>query len=148
MYTVSLSVFESFVREGVEAVPERFRSRITNVVFLVEEEPTPKQRHDHRLSSRETLFGLYEGVPRTVRGADYGGLVLPDRITIFKKSIEHEAASLEEVRAQVIETVWHEVAHHFGLDETRVQRRESERKKLPTKAGHKEEKGGSQAFAE
>ena len=127
MYRVSVEEFESFARAGVNALPEKFRSLIKNVAFLVDEEPTLLQRKQSQLRSDETLFGLYEGIPRPTRGESYGGLVLPDRIIIFKKPIEAEAQSREEVRRHVIDTVWHEVAHHFGLDERAVEHREQER---------------------
>ncbi|KKW11711.1 MAG: hypothetical protein UY50_C0008G0037 [Parcubacteria group bacterium GW2011_GWA2_49_9] len=127
MFTVSLEEFESFVREGVEAIPAKFRSRIANVAFLADDEPTPEQRAENKLSPDETLLGLYEGIPHPARGEGYGGMVLPDRITIFKKPIEEEAETHDEVRKHVIDTVWHEVAHHFGLDEEAVERRERER---------------------
>lgn len=145
MIKVSRKEFEAFVREGVEAIPEKFRSLIKNVAFLVDDEPTKEQREQNRLAPDETLFGLYEGIPQPARGEGYGGLVMPDRITIFKKPIEEEANLLtkeefsqprrpkleevfkKEVRRLVIDTVWHEVAHHFGLDEMTVERRESER---------------------
>ena len=141
--------FEEFVSEGVAAIPEKFRALIKNVAFLVADRPTVKQREQNNLRADETLLGLYEGVPRTARGEEYGGLVLPDRITIFKKPIEEEANLVveeqfsnnrrpsaiarpeevfkKEVRRHVIDTVWHEVAHHFGLDEAAVKQREVER---------------------
>ncbi len=128
MFQVTLEEFESFVREGVEAIPEKFRTLLSNVAFLIEDEPTEKQRRENNLHTHETLFGLYEGVPRPARGEGYGGLVLPDRITIFKKPTEEAAGSREGVRKIVCDTVWHEVAHHFGLDEEGVARRERERR--------------------
>ncbi len=92
MFSMNLEEFEAFIREGVEAIPEKFRSRIVNVAFLADEEPTEAQRKENKLHSGETLFGLYEGIPHPARGEGYGGMVLPDRITIFKKPIEVEAA--------------------------------------------------------
>ena len=71
------------------------------------------------------IFGLYEGMPQTKRGPY--GQVLPDKITIFKGPIEKAASSEEEIRKIVKNTVWHEIAHHFGMDEKRV--REAERRK-------------------
>ena len=155
MFKVSLEEFESFVQEGVEAIPEKFRSRIANVAFLADDEPTSLLRQENKLRSDETLLGLYEGIPRPARGEGYGGMVLPDRITIFKKPIEEEATLFleeqfsnsirsytiatsendseeefkKEVRRIVTDTVWHEVAHHFGLDEKTVERRERERER-------------------
>lgn len=141
MFSANVEEFESWVKEGVEAIPEKFRSRIANVAFLVDEEPTKEQRKQNRLRSNETLLGLYEGIPRPARGEGYGGLVMPDRITIFKKQIEEAAIAdmrqfgasaevfREMVRKLVIDTVWHEVAHHFGLDEVAVRQREKQRSK-------------------
>ena len=153
MFSTSREEFESFVKEGVEAIPKKFRTRINNAAFLVHERPTAEQRRQNKLRPRETLFGLYEGIPHPARGENYGGLVMPDRITIFKQPIEAEARLLtdeyfskylrphafakrgaeweqafrDNERKLVTKTVWHEVAHHFGLDEERVARRESER---------------------
>ena len=127
MFAVSLEEFEAFVEDGVQAIPQGFRTRIKNVAFLIEDEPTLTQRRENGVAPHQTLFGLYEGIPRTARGEGYGGMVLPDRITIFKKPVEEAAQSRAEVRDIVIDTVWHEVAHHFGLDEDAVERRERER---------------------
>ncbi|MBW3651912.1 MAG: metallopeptidase family protein [Actinobacteria bacterium] len=66
------------------------------------------------------LLGLYEGIPLTQRG-DYGGLALPDRITLFRRAICRSCHSEEEVRQQVRITVLHEVAHHFGIDDERLE---------------------------
>lgn len=117
------------VAQGVEVIPPRFRKRIKNVVFVVEDEPTREQRRKMRLRHDETLFGLYEGIPHTVRGAEYGGLAFPDKITIFKKPIEEAAKTAEDIHRIVKDTMWHEVAHHFGLGERDVRTRERRRKK-------------------
>jgi predicted Zn-dependent protease with MMP-like domain len=80
-----------------------------------------------RLKPGWTLFGLYEGVPQTKRGNPYA-LILPDKITIFRLPIEHStAADPAAIKEIVKNTVWHEVAHHFGMDEQQV--RTAERKK-------------------
>ena len=73
------------------------------------------------------LFGLYEGVPQTKRWGY--GQILPDKITIFKVPIEKFARSEEKIKNIVKETVWHEIAHHFGLDEKRVRQAEFRRDK-------------------
>lgn len=70
-------------------------------------------------SEREGLLGLYEGIPQTSRGPSYAG-VLPDRITIYRLPIEARAGSDEELAEQVRRTVWHEVAHHFGISDERL----------------------------
>ncbi len=130
--------FETIVAEEFpRAIPEKFRPLIRNVAFLVEDEPSPEMREEEGLRDDETLLGHYRGVPATARGDLYGiGATLPDAIILYKLPIEDEAeylsrenkASFEEnVRKVVRETIWHEVAHHFGMDEDEVRRREDER---------------------
>lgn len=114
--------FQQLVHEGVLAIDEKFRSRLNNVQIIIEDAPSPRQRRDNDLPKNATLLGLYEGVPLTER--EHYTLVLPDKITIFKTPIEEMAATEEDVKAIVADTVWHEIGHHFGLDETEVRRRE------------------------
>lgn len=115
--------FESLVAEGLDALPEKFLRKLRNVAVVVEEEPSRTQLQAMNVRRGWTLFGLYEGVPQTARGSSYGW-VLPDKITIFQKPIEEAAESDEEIRAIVRDTVWHEIAHHFGMEEGEVRRRE------------------------
>ena len=119
--------FEQLVDEGIAAIPEKFLRLLNNVAVVVEEEPTPEQKKKLHIHDGITLFGLYEGIPQTVRGSGYSG-VLPDKITIFLKPIVEEAQSEEEIREAVRNTVWHEIAHHFGFDEKRVRALERKRK--------------------
>jgi len=118
--------FEQLVNEGIAAIPEKFLRLLNNVAVVVEEEPTREQKKKLHIHNGMTLFGLYEGIPQTVRGSNYSG-VLPDKITIFLKPIVEAAQSEKEVREAVCNTVWHEIAHHFGFDEKQV--RALERKK-------------------
>lgn len=111
--------FEKIVREGIELIPKRFLSKLDNVDICIEKEP-PKGR---------SLFGLYQGIPQTKRRRY--GQVLPDKITIFKGPIERVGARspcpYQKIREIVKKTVWHEIAHHFGLDERRVREVEKRR---------------------
>ena len=118
--------FEQLINEGIIAIPEKFLRLLNNVAIVVEEEPTPEQKKKLHIHDGVTLFGLYEGIPQTVRGSGYSG-VLPDKITIFLKPIVEAAQSEEEIKEAVRNTVWHEIAHHFGFDEKRV--RVAERKR-------------------
>ena len=125
--------FEQLVGEEFEqAIPEKFRPHIKNVAFLVEDEPSTEVRATERLGDNETLLGYYHGVPTPARGDWYGmGTTMPDTITLYQLPIEHTAAEDNVPVAQVIrETIWHEVAHHFGMDEHEVRRREDERDSL------------------
>ena len=119
--------FEEIVNEGLKAIPKRFLEKLDNVDIVIEDEPTPYQLRKLRARGGLVLFGLYEGVPQTKRW--HYGQVLPDKITIFQKPIEKIAHTEEEIKEIVKNTVWHEIAHHFGLDERRVREAESQRKK-------------------
>jgi len=120
--------FEKLVEEGVVLISKDFLAKLENVAIVVEEEPTEAQKKKLRLDEKFALFGLYEGVPQTKRGPNYG-MTLPDKITIFQKPIEQFAKSAEEIRQIVKNTVWHEIAHHFGSDEQRVRQAEKHRRK-------------------
>lgn len=111
--------FEALVAAGVEAIPEKYLKMLKNVRIVVEDRPTRIQLENAKVGPGHTLFGLYEGVPQPARGGGYN-LVLPDKITIFREPILAACGSPEEVFAQVRETVWHEIAHHFGFDEAAV----------------------------
>jgi predicted Zn-dependent protease with MMP-like domain len=100
--------FEELVADALDALPEALGRRMDNVWVLVEER-----------ARGEDLLGLYEGVPLTEREA-YGGMVLPDRITIYRRPICEMCGTEEEVVETVRDTVIHEVAHHFGIDDDRL----------------------------
>lgn len=119
--------FEQIVEEEFpKAVPEKFHPLIKNLAFLVESEPDQATRAEEGLGPHETLLGLYRGVPYPARGEGYGiGATLPDTITLYQLPIEQAAIEERLPVAQVIrETIWHEVAHHFGMDEHQVRHRE------------------------
>jgi len=123
---MSTEEFEKLVQEGFLLIPEKFRARIRNVALLVEDEPSEEVRQREGLSEGETLLGLYQGIPATARGDSYGvGPTLPDTITLFKLPIEEAAkGDSRGIRAVVAETIWHEYAHYFGMDEEEVRFRE------------------------
>jgi len=120
--------FESLVSQiGFSSVPERFRGLISNVALIIEDDVPEETRRSMKLSNNETLLGLYQGIPLSKRG-DYYGAVLPDTITIYRLPITRAAAEDgSPIRRVVEDTIWHEVAHHFGLNEEEVRKRESER---------------------
>lgn len=138
--------FEKLVAEGFERLPQWVREKIKNVALLVEDEPSKEDREAEGLGEDETLLGLYKGVPLSARGQEYGvGATLPDTITLYQLPIEeaaedecstyeveHENNDLrnrykEIVQKIVTETIWHEFAHHFGMDEHEVRDREQKR---------------------
>lgn len=122
--------FEKLAGEGFLLIPEKFRERIKNVALLIEDEPSEETRKREDLAEGETLLGLYQGIPNTARGDSYGvGPTLPDTITLFKLPIEEAAREDgEDVRKVIAETIWHEYAHYFGMNEGEVRLREEKRK--------------------
>ncbi len=121
---MELSDFEHCVREAILALPERFRAKMDNVAFVVEPQSRHAQPTEIRIRRGSILLGLYQGVPFGQRGPFYSG-ALPDKITLFQDAIELVAGGdPEKIRQLVHETVEHEVAHYFGMDETAVRRME------------------------
>ena len=121
--------FEKLVAEGFVRLPQWVREKIKNVVLLVEGEPSKNDRKRENLSQDETLLGLYKGIPLSERGEQYGvGATLPDTITLYQKPIEEAAGEDgKDVRDVIAETIWHEFAHHFGMNEREVQDLERKR---------------------
>ena len=112
------SRFRRLVERALDEIPEELAARMDNVVVLVRNQPTDEELESLGLGPRETLLGLYVGRPLTSRG--WYGETLPDRIMIYQQPIESICHSEEEVVVQVRETVLHEVAHHFGIDDDRL----------------------------
>ena len=110
VFDVAPARFDDLVRNALDGIPEDLARLIDNVVVLVEEEPP---------EGGAVLLGLYSGVPLTARGDSYSG-VLPDTITIFRTPILAICWSDEDVVREVRTTVVHEVAHHFGIDDDRL----------------------------
>ena len=122
MMHVTDEQFEGLVEQAVAAIPARFANHLENVAFLVAPEPTPEQLEAGGAwhgDEGETLLGLYEGIPLPERDGGYN-MVLPDTITVFKRPHELTARDLAELRDEVHQTVWHEVAHYFGLDHGQI----------------------------
>lgn len=119
--------FAKIVEAAVKNIPEEFQDKLENVSILVEDLPTPNQLNKLRArGERGMLLGLYEGVPQTRRGRYGIGGHLPDKITIFRLPIERIARSKIHLIQIVVNTVKHEIAHHFGMDEQQVRDAEHE----------------------
>jgi predicted Zn-dependent protease with MMP-like domain len=122
MESISRERFEQLVEEALDSIPQALWNAIDNVGVVVEEWPSPAQMASVGLEhGNSILLGLYEGVPLTARSHHYG-LVLPDKITIFRVPILRVCPPGDEdaVRAQVRRTVLHEIAHHFGISDQRL----------------------------
>ena len=109
--------FDALVERALRKIPRRFRQRLANVALVVEQEPP-----------RPGLLGLYQGRPLTQRGVS-DGFVLPDQITIYQGPHERLAHTPAQLEKLVDETVWHEVAHYFGMNERQVRIAEARRKR-------------------
>lgn len=107
--------FDRLVEEAFKKIPYRFRRRMKNVVLVVEQDPP-----------RPGLLGLYHGRPLPHRSVS-DGFQLPDQITIYQGTHERMARDDRHLRRMVEDTVWHEVAHYFGMDEIRVRLAERRR---------------------
>lgn len=113
--------FAILVREAVQTLPTEFRSVLDNIEITIEDEPNAMQLRKLHIKNHQTLFGLYEGVPKTRRGSSYG-MVLPDKITIFKNPIVGYGWDEEQMREHVRDVVLHEIGHHFGLSDLEIRR--------------------------
>jgi predicted Zn-dependent protease with MMP-like domain len=116
---VSDETFESYINEAMDSLPEQRIANLKNVLISFEDVPTPAQLVANRIGPHQTLFGLYEGIPLTARGSGYN-LVLPDKITLFKLPLQAASDSLESLKEHVRHTLWHEIAHYYGLDHDRI----------------------------
>ncbi len=111
--------FERIVTAAIDGIPERYASNLNNLAFVIENNPSEEQRQQLHLHDGQTLFGLYQGIPLTERNNNYSG-VLPDKITIFKNPALAAAKNTQELNSMIRNTVWHEVAHYFGLGHGRI----------------------------
>lgn len=109
------SDFDALVERALGRIPARFRKRLENIVVVVESEPP-----------RPGLLGLYHGRPLTERSVSES-FRMPDQITIYQGPHERMARSEAHLEEMVAETVWHEIAHYFGMDEGEVRRAERRR---------------------
>jgi predicted Zn-dependent protease with MMP-like domain len=106
---VSRDEFEALVDRALESLPEALAGAMDNVAVVVEDS-----------APGGNLYGLYQGIPLTKRSSGYAG-VMPDRITIFQDTISAHVDTPEQLAAQVRKTVLHEVAHHFGISDPRLE---------------------------
>ena len=122
MIDMSDEQFEAILAEVMEEMPKTHMAAVKNVAIVYADDPTPQQREELKLQCNEILFGLYEGVPLTKRnGQTHFG---PDKITIFKNPALQYARSVGELRQAVKHTLWHEIAHYFGLNHAQIHRLE------------------------
>lgn len=119
MTSISRDRFESLVRRAISELPDNFRARLDNVDIIVDDIASIDQLIGTGIESEMDLLGLYEGIPLTER---YGyDMIIPDKITIFQKAVESTCASQEQITEEIKVTVLHEIAHHFGIDDSALE---------------------------
>lgn len=123
MVAVSDEEFEDMAEKAFASLPKTHRDAVRNVAIVYAEDPTPAQRVQLKLRHDQTLFGLYEGVALTRRlgATNYP----PDKITLFKGPLTRSVNTVSGLEEQIRHTLWHEVAHYFGLDHDQIHRLEA-----------------------
>lgn len=116
--TARAAVFERLVDRAIAAIPDPYRDALREVAILIEDEPSREQLRENGLGPDDSLYGLYEGVPRIEYAADW--VTEPNRITLFRLPLEEDFLDPIELEAEVRLTVLHELAHHMGIDDDRL----------------------------
>ncbi|MCK9419757.1 MAG: metallopeptidase family protein [Nitrospirae bacterium] len=119
--------FEILVQNSLIKLPQKFKKKLANISVEVEDLPSHELLNDMGIRSG-TLLGLYQGVPLTKRGWNYGNM-LPDRIVIYQRTIESVAKSPEEIEKVVLDTVIHEIGHYFGFTDKELREIEIAKRK-------------------
>jgi predicted Zn-dependent protease with MMP-like domain len=115
---VSDDKFNALIAQAMKELPAKHISKVKNVAILWDDEPSERQRQIAKIQPNQTLLGLYEGVPLTQRmgRTDFP----PDIITIFRGPISRSVSTPEALKEQVKHTLWHEIAHYFGLNHQQI----------------------------
>jgi predicted Zn-dependent protease with MMP-like domain len=110
--------FDELMHQAIDSLPKERIQHLKNVAILFDYDPSEEQRHKLALRDDQTLFGLYEGVPLSMRQ----GMTtqLPDIITLFKHPLEQAASTPDELREEIRHTLWHEIAHYYGLNHDQI----------------------------
>lgn len=119
MYELTDQEFDALITRAMDELPQEYIQGLENVAIVMADEPTDQQKEKMKLREHTILLGLYEGIPLTQRGNNYT-YVLPDKITLFKNSILVVAQNKADLFEQVKRTLWHEIAHYYGVDHQRM----------------------------
>ncbi len=115
----SQSGFERLVGSALDTLPAGVQRLLEDVAIVIDDLPTPEQLRENELDDDETLYGLYEGTPATLYGSDW--VPLPNKITLFRLPLEEDFPDPDDLAEQVRVTVLHELAHHAGIDDDRLE---------------------------
>jgi predicted Zn-dependent protease with MMP-like domain len=116
--------FDALITRAMDELPQEYIRGLNNVAIVMADGPTEEQKQKMKLRDGTILLGLYEGIPLTQRGNGYS-FVLPDKITLFKFSILRVVHTPEQLFEQVKRTLWHEIAHYYGLNHTQMNKLQS-----------------------
>ena len=122
MLDISDDRFQQLIDQALSELPGEHAKNIANIAILYEDVPTDRQRNELNLHPSQTLLGLYEGVPLSKRQGMTR--LLPDKITLFKKPLTAGVSSENELKERIKHTLWHEIAHYYGLDHDKISRLE------------------------
>lgn len=111
--------FDTLITRAMDELPQEYIEGLDNVAIVQADEPTAEQKQKMKLDRNHLLLGLYEGIPLTHRGAGYT-FVLPDKITLFKNQLLAVSHSEADFFEHIKRTLWHEIAHFYGLDHDRM----------------------------
>lgn len=118
MVKVSDKQFKTIVADAIDGIPAPYIDKLQNVAFIIEDSPSPQQSKKLGLHCNDLLFGLYEGVPLPQRQGTTK--LLPDKITLFKNPLQTVSHNINDLTEHVKHTIWHEVAHYYGLGHKRI----------------------------
>lgn len=122
--TLTDEQFDMLITKAMDELPQEYITGLDNVAIVMSDEPSADQERKMKLREGTILLGLYEGIPLTQRGNAYT-FVLPDKITLFKQALLQVSHSEAQLFEQIKRTLWHEIAHYYGLDHGRIHELES-----------------------
>lgn len=112
--------FEKIAQEAFDSLPDIFTEKVDNVRIVVEDYPSDEDL-ERVGGRRDSLLGLYHGVPLPQRGTWYGAVpVVPDTITLYQKNIEAACRDEDEIERRIVEVLFHELGHYFGMNERQI----------------------------
>ena len=111
--------FDKLITKAMNELPQEYIRGLQNVAIVMADEPSSNQRKKIGVTRNNLLLGLYEGIPLTQRGASYN-LVLPDKITLFKNPLIELSKNENDLLNNIKRTLWHEIAHFYGLNHDRI----------------------------
>jgi len=119
MQSLTDEEFDRLITRAMDELPQNYIQGLDNVAIVYADEPTQEQKIKMKLDDHHLLLGLYEGIPLTQRGSGYT-FVLPDKITLFKNQILATVRNEDELFERIKRTLWHEIAHFYGLNHARI----------------------------